>query len=132
MSMDLATILAAYSAIVLTIIGGILTFILVHFVPMKSRVSTMWHDLYNGEGQGHIEESEDSRESMRDMLEDAQAQHERQGRRMNHLVHYLQDLSDHLADDEYHDDPPHLTDDNYIDEPDGGRYRDERDRRERE
>lgn len=129
MNVDLATILAAYSAIVLTIIGGILSFMMYHFVPMKMKVTTMWHDLYNGEGKGHIEESEDGRESMRSMLEDAQEQHERQGRRMNHLVRYLQDLSDHLADDEYHDDPPHLTDDNYIDRRDG-RFADEREREE--
>lgn len=117
--MDIATVLLAYTSIVLTIIGGILTFMLAHFIPLKTKVETMWRDLYNGAGKGHIEESEHERESMREMLETAQDQHEEHGEVLEDVVTYLSDLGEHI-EEENGGDPPHIHEDHYVDRGDAG------------
>ena len=110
---ELTTILAAYTSIVLTIIGGIMAFMLYHFIPLKMRVSTMWHDLYDDDGRGHIQESDEERESIRDMLRNAQNQHEKIDRRTRRVIKYLGDLSTYLDDDGDRD-APHIYEDNYV------------------
>jgi hypothetical protein len=104
---ELVTILAAYTSIVLTIILAVLGFMLYHFVPVKVQVSTMWHDLYNGAGTGHIEESDDERESIMNMLETAEEQREE-------VVVYLSDLSEYLKEPDGSE-APHLED-NYVED----------------
>ena len=105
---ELVTILAAYTSIVLTIILAVLGFMLYHFVPVKVRVSTMWHDLYNGAGSGHIEESDDERDSILNMLETAEEQREE-------VVVYLSDLSEYLKEPDGSE-APHLIEDNYVED----------------
>ena len=105
---ELVTILAAYTSIVLTIILAVLGFMLYHFVPVKVRVSTMWHDLYNGAGTGHIEESDDERDSIMNMLETAEEQREE-------VVVYLSDLSEYLKEPDGSE-APQLIDDNYVED----------------
>ena len=105
---ELVTILAAYTSIVLTIILAVLGFMLYHFVPVKVRVSTMWHDLYNGAGTGHIEESDDERDSILNMLETAEEQREE-------VVVYLSDLSEYLKEPDGSE-APQLIDDNYVED----------------
>ena len=105
---ELVTILAAYTSIVLTIILAVLGFMLYHFVPVKVRVSTMWHDLYNGAGTGHIEESDDERDSIMNMLETAEEQREE-------VVVYLSDLSEYLKEPDGSE-APHLIEDNYVED----------------
>lgn len=105
---ELVTILAAYTSIVLTIILAVLGFMLYHFVPVKVRVSTMWHDLYNGAGSGHIEESDDERDSIMNMLETAEEQREE-------VVVYLSDLSEYLKEPDGSE-APQLIDDNYVED----------------
>lgn len=43
-------ILITYTALVLTIIGGILAYLFYHFLPMKLQVSSMHTELYGREG----------------------------------------------------------------------------------
>jgi len=105
---ELVTILAAYTSIVLTIILAVLGFMLYHFVPVKVKVSTMWHDLYNGAGTGHIEESDDERDSIMNMLETAEEQREE-------VVVYLSDLSEYLKEPDGSE-APQLIDDNYVED----------------
>lgn len=105
---ELVTILAAYTSIVLTIILAVLGFMLYHFVPVKVRVSTMWHDLYNGAGSGHIEESDDERDAIMNMLETAEEQREE-------VVVYLSDLSEYLKEPDGSE-APQLIDDNYVED----------------
>lgn len=107
-------ILIAYTAVVVTIVGGIMGFMLYHFIPLKMKVSTMWHDLY-GE-RGHIEESEDERESMRAMLEKARDEHEDQSERLDDVVDFLCDLSEHIEEEtpDDADSPPHIERDDYM------------------
>lgn len=105
---ELVTILAAYTSIVLTIILAVLGFMLYHFVPVKVKVSTMWHDLYNGAGSGHIEESDDERDSIMNMLETAEEQREE-------VVVYLSDLSEYLKEPDGSE-APQLIDDNYVED----------------
>ena len=105
---ELVTILAAYTSIVLTIILAVLGFMLYHFVPVKVRVSTMWHDLYNGAGSGHIEASDDERDAIMNMLETAEEQREE-------VVVYLSDLSEYLKEPDGSE-APHLIEDNYVED----------------
>jgi hypothetical protein len=105
---ELVTILAAYTSIVLTIILAVLGFMLYHFVPVKVRVSTMWHDLYNGAGSGHIEESDDERDAIMNMLETAEEQREE-------VVVYLSDLSEYLKEPDGSE-APQLIEDNYVED----------------
>jgi len=105
---ELVTILAAYTSIVLTIILAVLGFMLYHFVPVKVKVSTMWHDLYNGAGTGHIEESDDERDSIMNMLETAEEQREE-------VVVYLSDLSEYLKEPDGSE-APQLNEDNYMED----------------
>jgi hypothetical protein len=105
---ELVTILAAYTSIVLTIILAVLGFMLYHFVPVKVRVSTMWHDLYNGAGSGHIEASDDERDAIMNMLETAEEQREE-------VVVYLSDLSEYLKEPDGSE-APQLIDDNYVED----------------
>ena len=105
---ELVTILAAYTSIVLTIILAVLGFMLYHFVPVKVRVSTMWHDLYNGAGSGHIEASDNERDAIMNMLETAEEQREE-------VVVYLSDLSEYLKEPDGSE-APHLIEDNYVED----------------
>lgn len=115
---SLTTILLAYTSIVLTIIMGILGFVLYHFLPVKSRVDQMWRELYGGEtGDGHIAESDEDHESLRDLMQNTQSQNQLVHARMDRLVRFLNDLSSWLDKNGDSDrDPPHLHEDNYIDE----------------
>lgn len=115
MPMDLITILIAYTAVVLTVVGGILTFLLYHFLPVKSRTDTMWRDLYGNGGEGELEEAGDERENMREMLREAQAEHRMQSAQMARMTEYLDDLSDHLGDG-----APDPYDGNYLEPPEEG------------
>jgi len=112
---ELVTILAAYTSVVLTIILAVLGFMLYHFVPVKVKVGTMWHDLYNGAGSGHIKESDDERDSIMDMLETAEEQREEMSRRNLEVVVYLNDLSEYLKEPDGSE-APHLIEDNYVED----------------
>lgn len=115
---DLTTILLAYSSIMLTIIASILGFVLYHFLPVKSRVDTMWRELYGGDtGDGHIDEATDEQDSMRDMLEEARDRQEMTQARMHRMVRFLNDLSTWLDENgDMEQSPPHVHEDNYLDE----------------
>jgi hypothetical protein len=115
---DLTTILLAYTSVVLTIVGGILAFMLYHFLPVKSKVDTMWRELYGGDtGDGHIDESSDEQDSLRQMLEEARDRQEMTQARMDRVVRFLNDLSTWLDQNGDSDrNPPHVYEDNYLDE----------------
>lgn len=105
-------VLVAYTSVILTIIGAIIGFMLYHFVPMKTEVKTIWHDLYNGSGAGSIESADKERKSMRDMLEDMQDQQRDEKMKTEHIMLYLRDLSHYL--EERNESAPHIFDDNYV------------------
>lgn len=94
---DLTLILLAYSSLVATIIGGILAFILYHFVPMKARVETMYAELY---GKGGKDGTVKQYKTIRDMIEESRTQQRRQRRAIEDIIDYLHDLIEALHDDE--------------------------------
>lgn len=123
MAEQLANVLIAYTAVMATVISGIMAFMLYHFLPVKSRVDTMWRELYGGDtgGGGALNDAEGERESMREMLDDAEGEHRRMSARLARVVAYLRDLSDHVDEDD--DEAPHIIDDDYIDsQNEDGRY----------
>lgn len=111
--MSVITILLAYTSVVLTIVAGILGFVLYHFIPVKSKVETMWTELYGvGNVDGHIHSSEQNRESIREMIQETQAQHEELDDKMSSVIHYLDEFGKQF------DDKPHLIEDDYVDDND--------------
>lgn len=109
--MDMSMILLTYSSLVLTVIGGILSFILYHFVPMKAKVERIWNDLYGK--NGHIDEFEEDTESLRKMLERTHQQHEDLRSKLDRVILFLDHLSEYLDDH-----APHIHEDDYVEDDD--------------
>ena len=103
----LSEVLIAYTAVVLTVIGGLVSFILVHFIPVKARVDQLWNDMYGHNSQdGFVAEREDDAESLREKTEKLSDDHERSYRRINDICRYLHRLSESIAEAEGVEDVP--------------------------
>jgi len=97
--LDFTTVLIAYTALVATVIGGIMTFLLVHFVPVKSRVQTLWREMYGAGGTtGHIEEAEEDVDSLRDKIDGIADDHREQQERLDEIEDYLEALSGRVSE----------------------------------
>lgn len=106
-----AELLIAYTALVITVVGGVLAFLMYHFFPLMRDVDAMKDDLYNGENDdGHIGASEAGREDIRaeikDLREEVRSEHETVRLRLDDLVLYVDDLGTWMADADALDDPP--------------------------
>jgi len=103
-------LLIAYTAVIITIVGGVLVFLLYHFFPLKRDVEAMKDDLYNGGEAGHIRESQEAREEIRgdiqQMRGEVRESHEQVRMRLDDLVLYVDDLGTWMAESEDLDDPP--------------------------
>lgn len=112
---ELSIILLAYSSLAATVIGGILAFILYHFVPMKSRVEVMYGELYGrGDSDGAVTKMAETHQTIRDMLEESKRQQRRQRKAIEDIIDYLHDLVNAMDDDEDLPDPRNLPDPDEI------------------
>jgi hypothetical protein len=63
-------ILIAYTALITTIMAGILGFFLKDYFPLKSKVNQLYHEVYDNGSEGLITHIEESHQEMHDEIED--------------------------------------------------------------
>lgn len=106
-------ILIAYTAIVLTVVGGILTFLLYHFMPLKNKVEIIWTELHGSNGSGHIDESQEARESIREIIETTQNNQQQLKYEIHDIRQYLVRLSRTLNRETEIDNVPTIHEQDY-------------------
>lgn len=66
--METFEILIAYTALMTTLVGGLLAFLFYQYFPLKSKIEILWHDVYDNGSAGWITQSEERVEELDDRL----------------------------------------------------------------
>lgn len=124
---DTTTILLSFIGFGITLVTFILGYIVKELKdikreeirPMRGRIDTLWNSFFGVEAEGekvvdgHLEQSDEARSSMRKMLEDADEDRERLFRGVAGVSEYLRDLGDVLHE-ELDTEVPHIEEDDYV------------------
>lgn len=108
---DIITILLAFISIGVTIVGGLVSWVVLKLLQLDGKLQTLWDDYFGvdaANGHGFREEVADDQDSMRAMLVQAKLKHET-------FEEFLADLSDYLDRNE-EGDPPHIEDGYELDD----------------
>ena len=109
---EIITVLLAFISILVSVIAGILSYMLYHFIPMKNRVNTLWNSWFgvpDTEDDGTLAELKtrqkrirEDHTNIRDVVEDIQAEqnknHDENRRGFSSIRLFLYSLSEALEE----------------------------------
>lgn len=98
-SLTWVQVLVAYTALVTTIVGGILAFLFYQYFPLKSKVQQIYKDLYGSDGRpGLFSNVDDKHESLDERLDRIDEEHESLSDDIAEIRYYLKRIVEQLEE----------------------------------
>lgn len=95
-----AEALIAYTALITTVVAGILAFLLKEYFPVKSRVNRIYRDLYGDEsGQGLLDDVDEEHDSLNDRLSRIDNDHEDLSEDVKEVRYYVRRICEELEEE---------------------------------
>lgn len=100
MGVGAAEALIAYTALITTVVAGILAFLFRDYFPIKSQLNQIHRDLYgNGSGEGLLTDVNREHDSLNDRLARIDQDHEQLAGDVKEIRFYLQMLCEELDEE---------------------------------